>query len=653
MDAPIPFITTGVDGTGLAVNQEAKEILNKINKPMVIVSVVGMYRTGKSFLLNCLMGKTGGFPLGATVEAKTKGIWMWAGDFPNDPSKAMVLLDTEGLHDPEKGSRTHDAEIFTLAVLLSSILIYNSKGAIDSTSLDGLHLATELTNHISVKAQGEEIGDEFAKFFPMLIWAVRDHHLELTVDGQDITAKEYLEKCLALKRGRGKEVTDYNALRETIRAFFKNRNCFLFPLPTAMDNLKNLDKLQMNELEPKFIKVGYEFTEFIFQNGLCKMMNGKEITGNMFTTLSEKYVEAIATGNVNIESAYDYMIQTVNSNAIEQAEQQYHNEMNTLVLPVTLDILNKKNMAAQNQATDIFLRTAVNNEKNMQYFQKLNQLLEQFYQEYVAKNHTASEEKCQGILTNLYKEIEAQVEGGHFTKPGGHALYRDLIFNLEKDYGQIPDIVKGPSAQLTLLKFRTEKIEPKLSTLLQTDQALSQEQKKQEQMQAEIRDKERMRQFLETQNSELQKQQKEMQETYENNIKKQKEEFARQHENDMENLQKNMKLAMEEKERLMQEGFKEHADLMKEELREAKEDIAEKESKHREMEDKMKKEIDDKIARMKEEEQERIKRIEELHKQVENESGAGGLFGVLGKAIDSVLPITGGLLGGLIRGIKK
>eukprot|EP00091_Calanus_sinicus_P004745 TRINITY_DN15078_c0_g1_i1.p1 TRINITY_DN15078_c0_g1~~TRINITY_DN15078_c0_g1_i1.p1 ORF type:complete len:223 (+),score=69.79 TRINITY_DN15078_c0_g1_i1:356-1024(+) len=220
-----------------------------------------------------------------------------------------------------------------------------------------------------MKAQGEEeIGDEFAKFFPMLIWAVRDHHLEMTVDGQDITAKEYLEKCLALKRGRGKDVTDYNALRETIRAFFKNRNCFLFPLPTVMDNLKNLEKLQMNELDPKFIKVGYEFTEFIFQNGLCKMMNGKEITGNMFTTLSEKYVKAIATGNVNIESAYDYVIQTVNSNAIEQAEQQYHNEMNDLVLPVTLDVLNKKNMAAQNQATDIFLRTAVNNDKNMQYF---------------------------------------------------------------------------------------------------------------------------------------------------------------------------------------------------------------------------------------------------------------------------------------------
>jgi len=654
MEAPIPFITTGADGTSLAVNEKAKEILSKIKKPMVIVSVVGMYRTGKSFLLNCLMGKTDGFPLGATVEAKTKGIWMWVGDFPNDPSKAMVLLDTEGLHDPEKGSRTHDAEIFTLAVLLSSILIYNSKGAIDSTSLDGLHLATELTNHISMKAQGEENGDDFAKFFPMLIWAVRDHHLELTVDDKDITANEYLEKCLALKRGRGKDVTDYNALRETIRAFFKNRNCFLFPLPTAMDNLKNLENLQMNELDPKFIKIGYEFTEFIFQNGLCKMMNGKELTGNMFTTLSEKYVEAIATGNVNIESAYDYMIQTVNTNAIAKAEEEYHSQMNALDFPVTLDVLNTKNMAAQNQVTDIFLKSAVNNDRNMQYFQLLNQHLEQFYQEYVAKNHTASEHNCEGILTNMYKDIKAQEEAGNFTRPGGHALYRDLIGKLEKEYGQIPDSGKGPCGQLALLKFRVDKIEPKLSTLLKTDQALSEEQKKQEQLKVEIQDKERMKTFLETQNAELQKQQQEMKESYENNIKKQEQEFARQHKNDMDNLENNMKLAMKERERLMQEGFKEHADLMKEELREAKEEIEEKERKQRDIEAAMKREMDEKMLEIKEEQKERIKRIEDMQQQVENgNGGGGGLFGVLGKAIDAVLPVTGGLLGGLIRGLKK
>ena len=73
---PIPFILTGDDGTSLLVDPRAKEALGKIEKPVVVVSVVGMYRTGKSFLLNRLMNRTDGFPLGATVEAKTKGIWM-------------------------------------------------------------------------------------------------------------------------------------------------------------------------------------------------------------------------------------------------------------------------------------------------------------------------------------------------------------------------------------------------------------------------------------------------------------------------------------------------------------------------------------------------------------------------------------------------
>jgi hypothetical protein len=65
--------------------------------------------------------------------------------------RALLLLDTEGLHDPEKGSRTHDTWIFTLAVLLSSVLIYNSKGTVDANALDGLYLATQLTEHVKVK----------------------------------------------------------------------------------------------------------------------------------------------------------------------------------------------------------------------------------------------------------------------------------------------------------------------------------------------------------------------------------------------------------------------------------------------------------------------------------------------------------------------
>ncbi len=82
MENPISFIATGEDGTGLIINPEAVAIIREVKKPLMVISVVGPYRTGKSFLLNLLMGRTDGFPLGNAIEAKTKGVWMWVGDHP-------------------------------------------------------------------------------------------------------------------------------------------------------------------------------------------------------------------------------------------------------------------------------------------------------------------------------------------------------------------------------------------------------------------------------------------------------------------------------------------------------------------------------------------------------------------------------------------
>ena len=56
-------------------------------------------------------------------QAMTKGIWIWKGDYFGDPGRALILLDTEGLCDPEKGDESHDMELFALSVLLSSVLV--------------------------------------------------------------------------------------------------------------------------------------------------------------------------------------------------------------------------------------------------------------------------------------------------------------------------------------------------------------------------------------------------------------------------------------------------------------------------------------------------------------------------------------------------
>ena len=52
----------------------------------------------------------------------------------------------------------YSTQIFSLAVLLSSLFVYNQMGGIDEAALDRLSLVTEMTKHIRVKA-GSSSGD--------------------------------------------------------------------------------------------------------------------------------------------------------------------------------------------------------------------------------------------------------------------------------------------------------------------------------------------------------------------------------------------------------------------------------------------------------------------------------------------------------------
>ena len=63
----------------------------------------------------------------------------------------------------------------------------------------------ELTGLIRAKSSPDEheVQDSanFVSFFPDFVWTLRDFSLELKLDGQPITADEYLEYSLKLKQG--------------------------------------------------------------------------------------------------------------------------------------------------------------------------------------------------------------------------------------------------------------------------------------------------------------------------------------------------------------------------------------------------------------------------------------------------------------------
>ena len=55
----------------------------------------------------------------------------------------------------------YSTQIFSLAVLLSSLFVYNQMGGIDEAAIDHLSLVTEMTKHIRIKADSAGMHDSF------------------------------------------------------------------------------------------------------------------------------------------------------------------------------------------------------------------------------------------------------------------------------------------------------------------------------------------------------------------------------------------------------------------------------------------------------------------------------------------------------------
>lgn len=61
-------------------------------------------------------------------------------------------MDTEGADSLEKDAE-NDAKIFTLSLLISSYLVYNSVGSIDERSISELEMVTALSQHLKADEQ--------------------------------------------------------------------------------------------------------------------------------------------------------------------------------------------------------------------------------------------------------------------------------------------------------------------------------------------------------------------------------------------------------------------------------------------------------------------------------------------------------------------
>jgi hypothetical protein len=76
-----------------------------------------------------LLDRSNGFGVGPTVNACTKGIWIWGSPmkgYTTDGKPCDILVvDSEGIGALDEDA-THDVRIFALVLLLCSVFLYNS-----------------------------------------------------------------------------------------------------------------------------------------------------------------------------------------------------------------------------------------------------------------------------------------------------------------------------------------------------------------------------------------------------------------------------------------------------------------------------------------------------------------------------------------------
>jgi hypothetical protein len=299
----------------IELNVDALTFIRSIQKNISAISIIGPYRSGKSYLLNRIAGQQKGFSLGGSTNPCTQGVWIWGEpiSLASDGSQTL-LFDTEGLFALNRDDK-FDTALFLFSALASSLLIYNCIGLIDEKALERLafigNLGSYFTNGGKKTGNPPKNSAQIFENFPSFLWLLRDFSLDLALNekGARLSADEYLEYALMPRPPKSKPQDPFtkkhmeplssdglrnslyanssdqerNQIRRAIKSTFKDRGCTTLIRPVNEESLlRKVDDLPISELRPKFNE---EIDGLITRIGNLthhKRVNGRPLNGEHF-----------------------------------------------------------------------------------------------------------------------------------------------------------------------------------------------------------------------------------------------------------------------------------------------------------------------------------------------------------------------------------
>ena len=362
---PIPFITVDPHHPSqFIIDPAAAQLLSTIKGRICPIVVAGPYRSGKSTLLNLLLppsptptpstsSRRSGFAVGSTVQACTKGIWLWGEPIHLPHSnKTLLFLDSEGLGSIGAPA-TFDVQIFSLSILLSSLFLLNTHGAITESALEQLELVVQMTERVRVReaqpsapststskrsaapapssstaASTDEELSALALHFPDFLWVLRDFALQLEdASGAPITPRQYLDQ--ALQPVQGARSAEKNRIRRVLSLVFPRRDAVPLVRPVVDERtLQRLSQASEKELRPEFLAQMSHLRQRVYDQVKEKTVEGVTVTGPAYLTLASSYLRAMNTGGIPvIHSAWSSVIQVQGKLAVDDAIKAFTAQM--------------------------------------------------------------------------------------------------------------------------------------------------------------------------------------------------------------------------------------------------------------------------------------------------------------------------------------
>ncbi|CAN0913655.1 Guanylate-binding protein 7 [Linum grandiflorum] len=286
----------------LKTDPDALRALREIQGPAAAVSVCGpSHPTTHNSIFNELVGRNSGHNVALKDSSLRGGLWMWSVPLKRtavDGSQYNVIfLDGEGL-DACDQTVAYNMQIFSLAVHLSSTVVYNLMGGIDESSSDARSFAAETSKHIRNKVYGaQDTISELGQFSPSFVWLLKDLHSGTTRASQKIATTDHQGHSRGSVSVVKEDVAPANDICESFRGIFSNKECFaLVRLLKDENGLQYLGCAMLEQFQSEHQSQLAALTKFAYEKAMPKQVGGTVITGSILASIIECYVDALNIG---------------------------------------------------------------------------------------------------------------------------------------------------------------------------------------------------------------------------------------------------------------------------------------------------------------------------------------------------------------------